>query len=197
MIFLGSVFIPTSRWLWPAAALSAAAFLLLVWSYRRAPAKSTSHWIAFCLKLLGILMLALCLIEPLWSGRRAKSGANLFVVIADNSSGMNVRDQGAEKSRGEMLRAALDVDEARWLGTLANNFQVRQYLFDSRLRRATDFSELDFDGKASAIGMSLRTVAQRYRDKPLAGVLLMTDGNATDMSIRSLSAATNLRRTLP
>ena len=182
MIFLGSVFIPTSRWLWPAAALLAATLLLLVWSYRRAPVKSTAQWIAFCLKLLGILMLVLCLIEPLWSGSRAKSGANLFVVIADNSGGMNVHDQGAEQSRGEILRAALNVDEANWLGTLANNFQVRQYVFDSRLRRATDFSELAFDGKASAIGMSLRTVAERYRDKPVAGVLLMTDGNATDMA---------------
>jgi uncharacterized membrane protein len=182
MIFLGSVFIPTSRWLWPAAALLAAVFLLLVWSYRRAPAKSPAQRIAFCLKLLGVLMLVLCLTEPLWSGKRAKSGANIFVVIADNSGGMNVRDEGADQSRGEILRAALNVDEADWLGTLANNFQVRQYVFDSRLRRATDFSELAFDGKASAIGMSLRTVAQRYRDKPVAGVLLMTDGNATDMA---------------
>ena len=182
MIFLGSIFIPTSRWVWPAGALLAAVFLLLIWSYRRAPAKSTAHRIAFCLKLLAVLMLVLCLTEPLWSGKRAKSGANLFVVIADNSDGMNVRDQGATQSRGEILQAALNVDEADWLGTLATNFQVRQYLFDSRLRRATDFSELAFDGKASAIGMTLRTVAQRYRDKPVAGVLLMTDGNATDMA---------------
>ncbi|MHC4300015.1 MAG: glutamine amidotransferase [Planctomycetota bacterium] len=181
MIFLGSIFIPASRWLWPAGALLAAAFLLLIWSYRRAPAKSTAQRIAFCLKLLGISLLVLCLTEPLWSGRRAKSGANLFVVIADNSGGMNVRDQGVEQSRGEILRTALNPEQTRWLGTLANNFQVRQYVFDSRLRRATDFSKLDFDGKASAIGMTLRTVAERYRGKPVAGVLLMTDGNATDM----------------
>jgi len=120
--------------------------------------------------------------EPLWSGRRAKSGANLFVVIADNSSGMNVRDHGITRSRGEILQAALKVDKADWLGTLADNFQVRQYVFDSRLRRTTDFSELTFDGKASAIGVTLRTIAERYQGRPLAGVLLMTDGNATDMT---------------
>lgn len=182
MIFTGSIFIPTGSWIWAAGALLAAAFLLLVWSYRRAPGTGTAHRIAFCLKLLGVLILVLCLTEPLWSGKRAKSGANLFVVIADNSGGMNVRDQGMDKSRGEILRAALNIDEAEWLGVLANNFQVRQYVFDSRLRRANDFSELAFDGKASAIGMTLRTVAERYRDKPIAGVLLMTDGNATDMT---------------
>lgn len=182
MVFLGSIYIPTSGWIWGAGALLATTFVLLIWSYRRAPATGTAQRIAFCLKLLGVLILALCLTEPLWSGRRAKSGANLFVVIADNSEGMNVRDQGSDKSRGETLRGALNVNEADWLGALANNFQIRQYVFDSRLRRANDFSELAFDGKASAIGMTLRTVAERYRDKPVAGVLLMTDGNATDMA---------------
>jgi len=189
MILLGSIFIPTSGWVWPAGALLAAAFLLLVWSYHRAPGIGMAQRIAFCLKLLGIMILVLCLTEPLWSGKRAKTGANLFVVIADNSGGMNVRDQGTDKSRGEILRAALDVEKADWLGALANNFQVRQYVFDSRLRRANDFSELAFDGKASAIGMTLRTVAERYRDKPLAGVLLMTDGNATDMADQSYDLA--------
>ena len=32
----------------------------------------------------------------------------------------------------------------------------------------------------SAIGGALQTIAQRYRDRPLAGVLLLTDGCATD-----------------
>ena len=182
MNFLGSIFIPTSSWIWAAGGLLAVVFVLLVWSYRRAPGIGMAQRLAFCLKLLSMLILVLCLTEPLWSGKRAKSGANLFVVIADNSSGMNVRDQGLDKSRGEILQAALNVEEADWLGALANNFQVRQYVFDSRLRRANDFSELVFDGKASAIGMTLRTVAERYRNKPVAGVLLMTDGNATDMA---------------
>ncbi|TKJ36702.1 MAG: hypothetical protein CEE38_10370 [Planctomycetes bacterium B3_Pla] len=185
MMLLGSIFIPSNQWAWPAGAILAVAFLLLIWSYRRAPAISAAHGIAFCLKLLGVLALVLCLTEPLWSGKRAKSGANLFVVIADNSSGMNVRDSGMTQSRGQILQAALKVDRADWLGTLANNFQLRQYVFDSRLRRATDFSELVFDGKASAIGATLRTVAERYRGRPLAGVLLMTDGNATDMAEQS------------
>jgi len=182
MILLGSITIPVSPWVWPAVTVLATTVILLVWSYRRSPEIGATHKTAFCLRLLGVLVLLLCLMEPLWSGRRAKSGANLFVVIADNSSGMNVRDHGITRSRGEILQAALKVDKADWLGTLADNFQVRQYVFDSRLRRTTDFSELIFDGKASAIGVTLQTIAERYRGRPLAGVLLMTDGNATDMA---------------
>ncbi|MBW8039931.1 MAG: hypothetical protein FVQ85_08035 [Planctomycetes bacterium] len=189
MTLLGSISIPTSPWIWPAAALVAAAVALLLWSYRRSPRIGAAQRVAFCLKLLGLTLLALCLLEPLWNGRRAKSGANLFVIVADNSSGMNVRDLGSTKSRGDILQAALQTQKSNWLGTLADNFQVRQYIFDSRLRRTADFSELAFDGKASAIGTILRTIAERYRNRPLAGVLLMTDGNATDMTERSYDLA--------
>ncbi len=183
MMSLATVTIPMSQWLWPAGVLVVVVLALLLWSYRRAPRISTAHRIAFCLKFLGMLILALCLIEPLWSGRRAKSGANLFVVVADNSDSMNIRDRGSDQSRGETLRAVLPAGGGgNWLAALAENFQLRQYVFDSRLRRTTDFSELAFDGKVSSIGSTLQTFAERYRGRPLAGVLLMTDGNATDMT---------------
>jgi len=181
MMFSGSIIVPASLWVWLAGPVLAAAVVLLLWSYRRSPEIGMVHRIAFFLRLLGVLVLLLCLTEPLWSGRHVKSGANLFLVIADNSSGMNVRDQGMTRSRGEILQLAFHADKSAWLGALAENFQVRQYVFDSQLRRTTDFSELLFDGKASAIGGTLQTISQRYRGRPLAGVLLMTDGNATDM----------------
>lgn len=181
-MFLGSITIPVSIWLWLVVPLLTAALVLLIWSYRRSLELGTIHKIAFFLRLLGMLVLVLCLIEPLWNGRHAKSGANLFLVIADNSSGMNIQDQGANQSRGEILHAALKDDSSDWINTLSYNFQVRQYVFDSRLRRTTDFSELDFDGKASAIGLALKTITARYQNRPLAGMLLMTDGNATDLT---------------
>ena len=179
-MLLGSVVIPASPWIWPAVFVVVVVVALMVWSYRRSPEFGVIHGIAFFLRLLGVLVLALCLIEPLWSGRRAKSGANLFLVVADNSSGMGIRDQGESGSRGDILQAAMQAEESDWQDTLAYNFQVRQYIFDSRLRRTTDLAELSFDGKSSAIGGALQTIAQRYRGRPLAAVLLMTDGCATD-----------------
>lgn len=183
-MMLGSIIIPASGWFWLAVPLLIATLALLLWSYRRSPEISAVQRIAFCLRVLGVLVLILCLMEPLWIGRRATSGANLFVVVADNSSSMNVRDQGMTQSRGEILRAAIRVGQSgdNWLGTLADSFQVRRYIFDSQIRRTMDFSELVFDGQASAISEALGTIAQRYRGRPVAGVLLMTDGGATDMA---------------
>ncbi len=193
---IGNVTIPANPWFWPAGALSIAALALMVWSYRRATRLRISNLgfgistAAFALKLTALVILALCLIEPLWSGRRARSGANLFVVLADNSSGMNIRDPDTSRSRGEILRAlvesgegtnAASTDRAAWLATLANDFQVRPYLFDSRVRRTMDFSDLTFDGKATALGAALQTLAGRFQGMPLAGILLLSDGCATDL----------------
>jgi hypothetical protein len=181
MMLLGSIIFPAGQWIWLVVPVLVATALLLFWSYRRSPEIGTVHRIAFFLRLLGMLVLLVCLIEPLWSGKHVKSGENLFLVVADNSSGMNIHDQGMTDSRGEILKSVFGPDKSVWLASLADNFQVREYLFDSQLRRTTDFSELNFDGKASAVGGILHTVAQRYRGRPVAGVLLMTDGNATDM----------------
>jgi uncharacterized membrane protein len=192
MMLLATVTIPVSPWFWPAGALLTAAVALMLWSYRRAPRLGGLHAVAFSLKSVGILILALCLIEPIWTGRRAKSGANLFIVLADNSSGMTIHDRDASRSRGEILRALLlenpqsavrnpQSEESPWLAALSNDFQVRSYLFDSRLRRTVDFSDLTFDGKATALGTALRTLAGRFQGMPLAGILVMTDGCATDL----------------
>src|SRR5437879_4012006 len=37
-------------------------------------------------------------------------------------------------------------------------------------------------GRATATGHTRHTMAERYRGQPLAGILLLSDGNATDMA---------------
>jgi len=179
MTLIAFIRIPMSSWVWPGAILLVTALLLLLWSFRQAARTRRPPALVWLLKLLSLLLLALCLVEPLWMGRRAKLGANLLAVVADNSRGMRVKDPDARLSRGDILRAELE--NANWLASLEENFQLRRYLFDARMRRTADLAELSFDGPASAIGASLGTLAQRYQGRPLAGVLLLTDGCPTDM----------------
>lgn len=168
-------------WLWPAVAVVVLAAAFLFAAYRRAPVGGV-RWACFALKALGIAALAFCLIEPLWTGQRVKPGANLFAVVADNSQGMQIKDAGAARSRGEQLQALLDVNNTGWQSTLAADFDLRRYLFDARLQNARDFRELVFDGRSSAIHSALKTLGERFNGRPLAGVLLLTDGNATDLT---------------
>src|SRR5438105_12320203 len=180
-MFVATLVISGRGWLLPAAIFLALALLALSWTYRHGPADGAIRGVCVFLKLLGLLVLAACLVDPLWSGQRARPGASSFVVVADNSQGMQIKDRGETRSRGELLRAKLTADKTDWRARLEENFQVRRYVFDSRLQSTKDFSELVFDGRASSIGAALRGVADRYKGQPLAGVLLLTDGNATDI----------------
>jgi uncharacterized membrane protein len=167
-----------AHWLIPAGILAAAVLLGLLWGYYRA----TTSWVRFVaplLKLVAVIALIVCLVDPLWHGVRPRPGANLFLVLVDNSQSLTIRDSGSETTRGESLRPRLD-PESVWAARLAQDFDVRTYSFDSRLRSLHDTSTLTFDGSISSMGAALRTLAQRFRGRPVAGVLLFTDGNATD-----------------
>lgn len=167
-------------WLWPTAVFVGVVVLVIIWSYRAGPGGAV-RWVCVTLKLLAIAALAFCLLEPLWTRQRSKPGANLFAIVADNSAGLQIKDRGENRSRGELLQGLLDPVATKWQGTLADNFDLRRFTFDSRLNLTRDFSDLNFSGRASGIGAALRGIAERFQGRPLAGVLLLTDGNATDI----------------
>jgi uncharacterized membrane protein len=185
----GSLFISGLDWLWPVLGVLAVSLLLLFWGYRSVHATGGVRVACALLKLLGLVALAACLLEPLWTSKRAKPGANYFVVLSDNSMGMQIKDRGDTRSRADHLRELVAEKKDGWQNKLEDMFQLRRYLFDSHLQPARDFSELTFDGRASAIGHSLRTIADRYRGQPIAGVLLLSDGNATDIAAASFDNA--------
>ncbi len=182
-MFLGNLFFSGQDWTLVAALIMAAALILLGWGYRPAhrTVSAVDRWICLALKCLGIFALVFCLLEPSWSGQRARPGANALAIVADNSQGLQIKDPAMNQSRGQMLSELLQNRSAKWQDSLEENFELRRYYFDSRLQASRDFSELDFDGKASAIGSSLRSLGERFRGRPLAGILLFTDGNATDL----------------
>lgn len=178
---LAVLLISGRAWLWPVAVFLAIALVFLVWSYRAFPAERFLRAGCFALKILGLLLLAACLLDPLWSSQRARPGANLFALLADNSEGMQIKDHGAAQNRGESVRELLAPDKSAWVGKMEDNFQLRRYYFDARLQSSRDFSELTFDGRATALGTALHTIGERYRGQPLAGIVVLTDGNATDL----------------
>ncbi|MEO6002350.1 MAG: glutamine amidotransferase [Opitutus sp.] len=169
-----------SAWAW--AALGAAVVLLpLAWLALRplAPQRG-SVAIGLALRTAGFGLLLLCLLDPQWTAPRAKQGANIIAVLADNSQGLSIIDAGAAHSRGAQMRTLLTTG-GPWLDQLTRDFQVRRYTFDRSLRRVKDFDALDFSGDHTALGSALQQLRERFAGQPLAGVLLLSDGNATDL----------------
>jgi uncharacterized membrane protein len=167
-------------WLWAGAAALLLIALVLLWSYHPL-SKDLTAWFAISWKICGLAILIFFLLDPHWAGQRARPGANLFAIVADNSMGLQIKDSNDVRTRGEQLRELLASPAATWEAELSQNFDLRRYVFDTRLQTSRDFQELRFDGQATALGKSLRTLADRYRGRPLAGVMVFTDGNATDI----------------
>ena len=173
-----------ASWLPVAAAVAGVLLLLVLAGYWRASGASRGlRLVAGALKLLGVLILAACLLEPLASGARARPGANQFVVLADNSRSMSLPSRpdapADSKSRGDELKALIAPD-AKWLARVGRDFDFRQYAFDTQLRTLARADDLTFDGQSTALGAALDRLTRRFHNRPLAGVFLLTDGNPTD-----------------
>ncbi|GIW93995.1 MAG: membrane protein [Pirellulaceae bacterium] len=176
---IGTLVWGAPHWAWWLAVLAAAALVLVLHAYRSAPASRTVRWTAGLVKAVALAALLIVLAEPLWYGVRARPGANIFLVVADNSRSMLVADEPGGKPRSEKLADATR-DDAPWLTRLGQDFELRRYLFADQLRYVDTFAELDFSGIGSPIGTTIRELARRYAGRPVAGILLLTDGISTD-----------------
>ena len=178
-MILAELVLGARDWLWRAVPLAVAALAVLGWSYGRGGAGGSVRLVAALLKATAAAALAACLVEPLFSGTRPRPQSNLFLVAADNSRSLEIHDSRQRLSRGEQVQARLS-ESAPWLVRLAQDFDVRRYAFDARLTPVKDFSTLDFTGDSTALHAALASLAERFAGRPIAGVLLFTDGNATD-----------------
>ncbi len=175
------------QWLLPAAVIGVLALVALTYCYLGGYLSWQWTSLAGLLKLTAFVLLLLCLLEPLYRGNRARPGANTFLVLADNSRSLQIRDPGNQLTRGEELKEQLQEDD-HWTARLNQDFDTRWYAFDSRLETIADLTELQFDGEQSAVIDALMTATGRFLGRPLAGVMVLTDGNATDLP-RNLALA--------
>ena len=185
------------QWLPAAGAILLVALSALTWGYIQAWRGRRGLLLPLTLKALGLILLAAFLLDPLWSTQKASPRANLFITLVDNSRSLRVTESDSQRTRADDLKKILgvretkeqnttDVPPAKWALSLAENFDARSYAFDTRLHSIGTFDELTFDGRGTALVSSLRAVADRFQGRPVAGILLITDGNATDVPAGAL-----------
>ena len=129
--------------------------------------------------MTAVALLAFCLLQPMHSGTRPRPQANLLPIVVDNSQSMRIKADSDAQSRHDRVMSLVDADAA-WRTRIAQDFDVRAYAFDSRLQNLDDFIGLQADGQMSAMAGSLRSLAERFAERPVAGLVLMSDGNLTD-----------------
>jgi uncharacterized membrane protein len=168
------------QWMLSASLIAGALALVVLWGYSRPYASSSVRVWAAILKLAAIVLLALCLLEPMRSGTRPRPQANILPLLVDNSRSMLLKTDAEGESRQTQVARMVDED-SDWRRRLAQAFDVRSYLFDSRLESVDELSVFEADGYASSLADSLQSLSERFASRPVAGVLLFSDGNLTDL----------------
>ncbi len=174
-----SLILGAKDWWWIAVVLTTIVVVLALWSYLARARLTLPLAFAMLLKLLAVSALAFCLLEPMQRSERPRPGANVMGLIVDNSRSMEIRPPGTQRSRIESLRPRLDT-KSSWQTRLAQDFDVRRYSFAERLQAVDSLQELMFDGNHSSLADSLATLQSRFANRNVAGMLLFTDGLATD-----------------
>ena len=178
------------QWLLPAVVAALLAIPIVVWSNFSRQVSPRRGIVLSLLKAIAIVLLVICLLEPMSQFEQAKPGANSLIVMADASQSLDVKDIGQTTSRAQELAQLLKQD-ATWLNQLERNFELRRYTFDERATNVVDFEDFAADGRASEILKSMATVGQRadganglngLNGKPSAGIILLTDGNESTQS---------------
>ena len=131
MISIGSPF-----WLIPAV-IVAVVGALLVWNAAgKGQAPERIRRLAGALKVFALLLLAVCLIEPVWSGVHPRPHSNLFLVLTDTSQSLtrSSNEDADDATLETEFKAALQPTPESWLDRLGQDFEVHQFAFDRRVR---------------------------------------------------------------
>ena len=176
-----SVYLAGKSWLIPALLWMGVGAATVLWAYSRAPIESNIRKACIGLKFVGILLLLFCLLDPIATQKRAKPGANRLALVVDNSEGLNLSDSGESQSRAQILQKTIAPKSKNWQSKLAHDFELKRYTFDAQLKNVGNYNSLSFDGQSSNLGKALATLSRRYQGQPLAGIVVFTDGVATDL----------------
>lgn len=167
---------------WLAAGVVALMLALLVMGYVKSPLRGWRRVAALLCKLGALLLLALCLLDPLWTRQQPKKGENEVIVLVDTSASLDVAESVGGQTRASQVQAALAAkdDDAAWIKALGDDFRLRLLSGGSQTVSVPHFRGLKFDGTRSDFCRTLMTL--RSGGSNLAAVVVVSDGNATDFA---------------
>ncbi len=167
-------------WLvWGVLAVVAAAFL--VWTYRgiyQRSGRSLTWWL-LALRGVGLFLLLLIIAQPVWTREREEVDPGRVAVVVDTSRSMSLADESGT-TRYERARQA--AEELRRAVAARGGARLQVDFFDIT---GTPIKELPREPAHDYTDLTkaLRQTMSRLRSRPVAGVVLISDG--ADTSCRS------------
>jgi hypothetical protein len=171
--------------LWAFALVALAAFGVAWLAYRGVPIVPSRRRALSALRFATLLWIVICLMRPI--GRPVVTGPRdaIVPVLVDTSRSMGLADAAGER-RIDRARAAV---ERELLPALGAKFHPEVLRFGDRLA-ASPVSELSATDRRTSLAAALEAVRDRYRGRPIAGIVLVSDGgdNGTGDAVSAASA---------
>ena len=171
---------------WWALLLIAAAIVAAAWGFYAGaivPLPPRRRAVLAGLRALTLLALVACLLRPVRVVPPETDTDAVVPVLVDVSRSMRLTDMdGASR-----LEAARDLLERHVQPALERRFRTELWTFGDALAPATEPAALVADARRSDLSGALRTLGERYRQRRVAAVVVISDGGETGGEETSVS----------
>jgi uncharacterized membrane protein len=155
---------------WALVIVIAAAALVAWLAYRRVPLSTRRRHALSVLRLVTLLWLILCLMRPVTRASEDTRDA-IVPILVDASRSMGLADADGRR-RIDVARSLI---EQQLLPAIAPRFQAELLRFGDNVS-ATESTTLSATDRRTGLGRALQVVRDRYRGRPVAGIVLVSDG---------------------
>ncbi len=154
----------------------AAVFLLYRGQIKRF--RGVYGWLLFVARGALVLFAVGLLMRPTLTLPTVASREGVAAILVDNSKSMGIVENG--QVRGQVVKDLLAAESA-FLRSLRENFRIKQFRFDSSVTFLKDTGELDWSGDQTNLIEGLERVLADAKNLPLSGVILFSDGAASNL----------------
>jgi len=163
---------PIPWWALAALVVSAAAVAWLAYSRRRLD--PTRRFTLSALRFVTLLALVAFLLRPVTSTPDDGGSGVVVPLLVDTSRSMSIEDAGGARR----IDRARQLIVERLLPSLGSRFSVEVLSFGETLA-AADPRQLSSSARQSDLEGALTAVRTRYQGRPIAGIVLLSDGGDT------------------
>lgn len=189
--------LPMWAWVFLAAAMLAAA----IWSYARLSGPTWVRMSLACVRSLVLLLIAVMIAGPQLSKPQERVERDWIVLLLDRSASLGIADVDSPEgriTREAQLRASLSAAWPAWREVSANR-GVLVLGFDASaydLPTNADGIQLNEpEGRRTRLAEALERALRRTAGKPLAGIVVVSDGRSADAASRALLNELESRQT--
>jgi uncharacterized membrane protein len=168
---------------WLLAALASGAVALSWLAYRRFNASLQKRAALMALRLLTLLLLVVLLMRPVARTDVDDTRDVMVPILVDASRSMSIEDAGGRRR----IDYARDLVNRELLPALDPRFKVELLAFGDGVSPALA-DDLSATGRRSDLTGALTAIRERYRGRPIAGIVLLSDGGDTSGGAAQLAA---------